>query len=246
MIENIDISTGKIQDKLKKLGIDKNTIIIFFSDNGGIITENKYPGIAEELMPMIAPSKRDIYKNGPLQYIATSNAPLRNQKGSVFEGGIREPMIVSWPAKIKPAQVSNAIVSSVDFYPTLLEIAGAGKPANQVLDGKSLLPVMLENNFDPERAIFWHYPVYHHDSPASAIRMGDWKLIENLVNGNVTLYNLNSDISESSDLSKVFPKKTKELYSNLKEWQKEVNAAFPKPNPDFNPEKRYVWEEHPR
>ena len=246
MIENIDISTGKIQDKLKKLGIDKNTIIIFFSDNGGIITENKYPGIAEELMPMIAPSKRDIYKNGPLQYIATSNAPLRNQKGSVFEGGIREPMIVSWPAKIKPAQVSNAIVSSVDFYPTLLEIAGAGKPANQVLDGKSLLPVMLENNFDPQRAIFWHYPVYHHDSPASAIRMGDWKLIENLVNGNVTLYNLNSDISESSDLSKVFPKKTKELYSNLKEWQKEVNAAFPKPNPDFNPEKRYVWEEHPR
>jgi uncharacterized sulfatase len=246
MIENIDISAGKIMQKLKDLGLDENTIIIFFSDNGGIITENKYPGIPEEMMPMIMPSKIDIYKDSPLKYVVTSNAPLRNQKGTVYEGGIREPMIVRWPGKIKAGLVSDAIVSSVDLYPTLLDVAGAGKPANQILDGKSLLPVWLENKYDPERAIYWHYPVYHHDVPAGAIRKGNWKLIENLVNGNVTLYNLSTDISESTDLSRVFPEKTKELYSLLKEWQKEVKAEFPKPNPDFNVDKRHEWGIHPK
>jgi uncharacterized sulfatase len=245
MIENVDNSTGRIMAKLKSLGIDKNTVVFFFSDNGGIITENKYPGITEELMPMIAPSKRDIYRDDPLQYVVTSNAPLRSQKGTVYEGGIREPLIVHWPGKIKKGTVSDAIVSSVDIYPTLLEIAGAGKPENQVLDGNSILPVLLRDEYDRDRAIFWHYPVYHHDVPAGAIRKGNWKLVENLVNSKVTLYDLSTDISETTDLSKAFPEKTRELYSLLKEWQKEVKAEFPVLKPDFNAERRFEWGKHP-
>lgn len=245
MIENIDNSTGRIMAKLKSLGIDKKTVVFFFSDNGGIITENKYPGITEELMPMIAPSKREIFRDSPLQYVVTSNAPLRSQKGTVYEGGIREPLIVRWPGKIKKGTVSDVIVSSVDIFPTLLEIAGAEKPENQVLDGESMLPVLLQNEPGQDRAIFWHYPVYHHDVPAGAVRKGNWKLIENLVTRTVSLYDLSTDISETTDLSNVFPEKTRELYSLLKEWQKEVKAEFPFPNPDFNAERRFEWGKHP-
>jgi uncharacterized sulfatase len=245
MIENIDNSVGGFLQKLRQLGLEENTLFIFYSDNGGIITENKYPGITEELMPMIAPSKAHLYPDHPLRYIATSNVPLKCQKGSLNEGGIRVPLLIHWPAKIKSGSVSDAIVSSVDFYPTLLEIAGAAQPANQKTDGKSLLPLIKENKCDRERAIYRHYPVYHHDVPASAIRKGNWKLIENLVNGELKLYNLEMDISESTDLSAVFPKKTKELLVLLKDWQKEMKAEFPLRNPEFDPARRDIWGKRP-
>jgi arylsulfatase A len=245
MIENIDNSVAGIMQKLHELGIDDNTIFIFYSDNGGIITENKYPGVTEELMPMIAPSKSHLYPEHPLRYIVTSNAPLKCQKGSLNEGGIRVPLLVRWPAQIKSGSVSDALVTSVDFYPTLLEIAGADQPSNQTLDGSSLLPVLKENQYDLERAIYWHYPVYHHDVPASAIRKGNWKLIENLVTGDIRLYDMETDISESTDLSAVFPNKSKELLELLKDWQKEMNAEFPIKNPDFDPARRYFWDKHP-
>ena len=245
MIENIDNSVAGIMQKLQELGIDDNTIFIFYSDNGGIITENKYPGVSEELMPMIAPSKSHLYPEHPLRYIVTSNTPLKCQKGTLYEGGIRVPLIVRWPAQIKSGKVCDAIVSGVDFFPTLLEIAGAAQPSNQTLDGSSLLPVLKENRYDPERAIYWHYPVYHHDVPASAIRKGNWKLIENLVTGDVELYDLETDIGESTDLSAVFPEKSHELLMLLKDWQKETKAEFPIKNPDFDPARRYLWGQHP-
>jgi uncharacterized sulfatase len=231
--------------KLKSLGLDNNTIVIFSSDNGGCTSENKYQGVEDELMPMIIPSKREIYEDSPLQYIVTSNSPLRSEKGTLFEGGVREPLIVRWPSKIRSGSVCNAVVSSVDFYPTLIEIAKTEKPEGQIIDGKSMLPAFLGEQIDSNRPVFWHYPVYHHDVPAGSVRKGDWKLIENLVTNNVVLYNLSIDISESTDLSKVFPEKTKELYSLLKEWQREVKAEFPKPNPEFNKERRYEWGMHP-
>ncbi len=146
-----------------------------------------------------------------------------------------------WPGKIKKGTVTDAIVSGVDFYPTLLEIAGAEKPGNQVLDGKSMLPVLFRNEYDKDRAIFWHYPGYHHDVPAGAVRKGNWKLVENLVFRTVSLYDLETDISETTDLSKAFPEKTRELYLLLKGWQKGVKAEFPVPNPDFNAERRFEW-----
>jgi uncharacterized sulfatase len=137
------------------------------------------------------------------------------------------------------------LVTSVDFYPTLLEIAGAEQPGGQVLDGKSLLPELLDGYYNPDRAIFWHYPVYHHDVPAGAVRKGDWKLIENQVTGKMSLYNLRADISEAMDLAELFPEKTSELKTLLQNWQKEVNAEFPVPNPGFDATRRYEWGVHP-
>lgn len=245
MIEQMDTSFGRVMDKLKSCGLDENTIVIFTSDNGGIISENQYPGVEEDRMQMLVPDKRHIYKNSPLQYIATTNVPLRGEKGSLYEGGIRVPLLVRWPANIKSGSLSKAIVSSVDFYPSFLELAGVTEPIHQIIDGESFIPILLNNQFDEERAIYWHYPVYHHDVPSSAVRKGDWKLIENLVSGDLMLYNLKYDISETTDLSKVFPEKTKDMYSLLKVWQKDVDAEFPKSNPDYNPAKRYEWGKYP-
>ena len=238
MIEHIDRSVAQVVKVLDEEGLTDNTIVIFFSDNGGLISRF-------DRIPLIAKSKLDLFDNGPLQYIASSNAPLRAEKGTVYEGGIREPMIVKWPGHVSAGGVSEALVSSVDFYPTLLELAGINPPEGQVQDGISLLPALTSDQYDPERAIFWHYPVYHHDVPASAIRKGDWKLIENLVTGKMSLHHLPSDISEAMDLSDLYPEKSKELYTLLKDWQKEVGAEFPQSNPDFDPEKRYEWGHHP-
>ena len=241
MIEQMDQSIGRLMDKLKSAGLSDNTLIVFFSDNGGVTSENQYPDVEEERMSMLVPSKSHIYKNNPLQYLATSNSPLRNEKGSLYEGGIREPLILKWPAKIKKGMISKAVVSSVDFFPTFLELANSQKEANQVLDGISIVPTLTKNEYNAERPIFWHYPVYHHDVPSGAVRKGDWKLIENQVSGDVALYNLNADLGESTNLAGVFPEKKKELYALLKEWQKDVKAELPQPNPDFNKEKRNIW-----
>lgn len=142
MIENLDNSVGRIVGKLKESGLTENTIIIFYSDNGGLI--GRYDQI-----PLLAPGKLDIYKDSPLQYIASSNAPLRGEKGTIYEGGIREPLIIKWPGKINPGSLSDAIVTSVDFYPTILDVVGARRPDGQVLDGKSIRPELLEDKYDP-------------------------------------------------------------------------------------------------
>lgn len=238
MVEHLDRSVGRIVDKLDEAGLSDNTLVVFFSDNGGLI------GRFDQI-PLLAQSKQMVYQDSPLKYIASSNAPLRAEKGTVYEGGIREPLIIKWPGKIEGGSVSEALVTSVDFYPTLLEITGMEKPEGQVLDGKSLLPVLLENNYDPDRAIFWHYPVYHHDVPAGAVRKGDWKLIENLVSGKVSLYNLQADISESMDLAELFPEKTTELKTLLQNWQKEIKAEMPVPNTEFDETRRFEWGVHP-
>ncbi|MCX6896754.1 MAG: sulfatase-like hydrolase/transferase, partial [Verrucomicrobia bacterium] len=172
MIEELDHSVGRVLDKLDALGLRDNTLVVFFSDNGGQISNDQYPGVTEAKMPVLMPSKQAIYRGNPLAYIATANTPLRGEKGMLYEGGIREPLIVSWPGRIKPGSVCPTPVTSVDFYPTFLELAGAAKPESQVLDGKSILPEVLNGKGDPERAIYWHYPVYHHDVPAAAVRKG--------------------------------------------------------------------------
>jgi uncharacterized sulfatase len=237
MIEHVDRSVGRVLQQLDQLGLDRNTLVIFFSDNGGLISRF-------DKIPLIAKNSLDVYTDSPLKYIASSNAPLRAEKGTVYEGGIREPLIVRWPQRIKPGCVSETLVSSVDFYPTFLELTGVDRPRDQVLDGQSILPA-LDGSVDPDRAIFWHYPVYHHDVPAGAVRQGDWKLIENLVNGESRLYNLKADISESTDLKDLFPEKFEALHTLLNRWQQEVGAEFPAANPDFDPERRHQWGRHP-
>jgi uncharacterized sulfatase len=100
---------------------------------------------------------------------------------------------------------------------------------------------LLYNKEFSRNFLYWHYPVYHHDVPSAAIRMNEWKLIKNLVTEEISLYNLNSDISETTDLSKIYPQLTSELSLSLKDWQNKINAAFPKKNPNFNVEKRFLW-----
>lgn len=238
MIEHVDRSVGRIIQKLDKLGLSKNTVVVFFSDNGGLISRF-------DKIPLISKEKQYVYKNDTLLYIASSNKPLRGEKGTLFEGGIREPMIVKWPGKIKENTISDALVSSVDIYPTFVDIANGTLPENQKLDGISLIPALKQDKYDKNRAIFWHYPVYHHDVPASAVRKGDWKLIHFLDDGHKELYNLRKDIGETTDRSPDNQEKARELYLLLDQWRKSVHARMPVKNPDFDEKRRWEWAPHP-
>jgi uncharacterized sulfatase len=238
MVESVDKSVGRVLDKLDELGLSENTIVIFFSDNGGL--KSRFDKI-----PLIAKQTQHIYEGDSLLYIASSNAPLRAEKGTVYEGGIREPFIVKWPGKVTPGQISDALISSVDFYPTFISLAGGKLREDQVFDGKNIMPEILGENNEPERSLFWHYPVYHHDVPKSVIRKGDWKLIENLVDGSFELYNLKTDISENSNLAENNPEVLNKLKVELRVFQKNTGAEFPLRNPNFNIEKRHIWQPHP-
>ncbi len=239
MIEHVDKSVGAIMNAVEEMGLADNTVFIFYSDNGGV--DNRYDNI-----PLLGGKSKDVYPEGhPLQYIATSNAPFRAGKGTLYEGGIRVPLIVRWPEKIKAGSSSEALVSSVDFYPTLLALADGKKPKKQVLDGHSMLPALKDNTFDPEREVFTHYPVYHHEQPMSALRKGDWKIVENLVTTEFDLYNLKHDVSEMTDLKFSFPQKLEEMKRSLKKWQKDTKAQMPVINPGFDQNKRYEWGKHP-
>ena len=238
MIEHLDQSVGRVMNKLEELKLEDNTMIVFFSDNGGLVSRF-------DKIPLIADSKKHYYEGDTLLYVASSNRPLRAEKGTVFEGGVREPLIIKWPEKIGQATTSDALVSSVDFYPTFAALAGGKLPDNQVLDGKSILPELMDEKVDPQRALFWHYPVYHHAVPASVVRKGDWKLIHFLDDDHLELYNLKEDIGETDNLVETYPDKTRELRQLLDDWRIEVNAEMPVKNPDFNPERRKEWGRHP-
>lgn len=239
MVEHVDKSVGRILESLDKMGIADNTLVIFYSDNGGV--DNRYDNI-----PLLGGKSLEVYPQGhPLRYIATTNAPLRAGKGTLYEGGIRVPLIIRWPEKVKPGSVSDAPVSCVDFYPTFIQLAKGEKPKNQALDGISLLPALTRNQFDPQREIFTHYPVYHHEQPMSAVRKGDWKLVENLVTGELDLYNLKYDVNEMTDLKYSYPEKLAKMKEILSRWQQDTKAAMPVPNPDFDVSKRYQWGKHP-
>lgn len=238
MVEHVDNSLGKILHELEDLELAENTLVVFFSDNGGLISRF-------DKIPLVEESKQYIYEGDTLLYVASSNAPLRAEKGTVYEGGVREPLIAWWPGHLEAGKVSSALISSVDFLPTFAELAGIELPGEQVFDGISLVDLFEGSAHDPERAIFWHYPVYHHDEPMSAIRKGKWKLIHNLVNDQRSLYNLENDIGETSDLSQSEQEITDELYQLLEEWRVDCGAEFPIPNPGFIPEGRYEWGVHP-
>jgi len=224
MIEHVDDSVGSILAKLDELKLADNTVVVFFSDNGGL--------------------RQHFRKIGP---IVTTNAPLRDEKGTLYEGGIREPMIVRWPGRVKAGDTCNQPVTSVDFYPTFLDIAGVKRPGDHVLDGESIVPLLVSSGKLQRDAIYWHYPVYHHSTPAGAIRQGPWKLIEFFDAGpsRCELYNLKDDIGESNDLAAKMPGKVRELQQKLGQWRESVNARLPKKNPDYDPDKAARWGRHP-
>jgi uncharacterized sulfatase len=211
LLEELDQGVGRIADAIDRLGLAENTLIVFVSDNGGLVKE----------------------QGGT---VTTSNNPLRGEKGTLHEGGIRVPCVARWPGVIPAAGVSDAIASTMDFYPTFLELARASAPRGQVLDGATLLPVLRDPAAAPGRdTLYWHLPHYHHSTPAGAIRQGDWKLIESFEDGSLELYNLRDDLGEAVNLAATFPDRAKAMQAALRTWRKDVQAQMPQLNPGFDP-----------
>ncbi|WP_236618313.1 sulfatase, partial [Rhodopirellula europaea] len=183
MTEHCDDMVGRLVDSLEQLDIADDTMVVFTSDNGGLYKRYDYRESADDLV--------------------SSQAPLKGEKGSLHEGGIRVPLIIRHPNAAKASTVCDEPTISHDFYPTFVEMAGGELPVNQTIDGHSLLPLMNEPTQTLDRdALHWHYPHYHHDRPASAIRERDWKLIEYLDGtGDVELYNLANDLGETKNLA---------------------------------------------
>ena len=207
MVESIDQSVGRVLATLRDIGREKDTLIVFTSDNGGF-------------------------------YKATSNAPLRANKGSYYEGGIRVPLIVKWPGVTQPGTVIHEPVTSSDLYPTCLAAAGLPLRPNQHRDGLSLLPLFRGETALGREAIFWHFPHYNrHPSsfPSSVIRRGPWKLIETFDPEGLELYNLEKDLSETDNLAAKRPDLTRQLHQRLQAWRHQVDAQMMEPNPDYDP-----------
>ena len=222
MVEHIDQSVGSIMDALDRLELADDTLLVLFSDNGGLHT--RFDGVGRE--------------------IVSTNAPLRAEKGTLYEGGIRVPLIVRWPGKTAAGTECDVPVSSVDLYPTFAAAAGAALP-DRAFDGLSLAP-LLEGKAAPDReAIYWHYPHYHHSEPASAMRKGDWKVIEYHEDGRLELFNLARDPGELHDLSTPFAEDALALRDELAAWRESVDAAMPEVNPEFDAEKAHIWGKHP-
>jgi len=225
MIESVDQGVGALMAKLGQLNLAENTVVIFFSDNGGV-------GGYRELG----------IQGGEI----TSNKPLRGGKGMLYEGGIREPMVVRWPAIVKAGTRCDVPVIGLDFYPTILEIAGLAKEPGQVLDGESLMPLLAQTGTLKRDALFWHFPAYlqggrgtWRTTPAGAIRQGDFKLIEFFEDSSLELYNLKDDIGETKNLAERMPDKTRALHQRLVAWRTAVKAPVPtERNPTFDPSTR--------
>jgi arylsulfatase A-like enzyme len=218
MVESVDDSVGRVLAKLDELQLTDNTVVIFYSDNGG------HSG-------------------------ATSNHPLRGAKGMLYEGGIREPFIVRWPQVTRPGSQCDEPVTGVDLYPTFAQITGSQLAEGYELDGLSLVPLLKDADAKLQRdAIFWHFPCYLQGSgdpdggpfrttPAAAIRMGDWKLIEWFETGRLELYNLGDDMGESRNLAETHPDQMARLYARMKQWRQSVSAPVPTmPNPMYDPD----------
>ena len=207
MVEAMDHAVGTVLQGIKQLGLEEKTTIIFMSDNGGLSTSEGFP---------------------------TSNVPLRAGKGWLYEGGIRVPMIVKWPAGAAPGGVCNHPVISTDFYPTMLEMAGLPLKTAQHVDGESFAPLLRGELLPRDRPLFWHYPHYGNQGgfPGAAVRLGAYKLIESFEDNRVELYNLQDDPGERDNLVDEMPNYAETLQSMLHEWQREIGARFPAPNPN--------------
>lgn len=209
MVAAVDDSVGAILAALDEQGIADNTVVCFFSDNGGLCTKPR-PG-------------------------PTSNLPLRAGKGWLYEGGVREPTIIRAPGVTKPGSVSDTPVVSMDFFPTILEIADLRAMPERHNDGVSLVSVLKNPHAKIERPLFWHYPHYHGSTwtPGASIREGNWKLIEFYEFGKTELYNLKDDPGEHKDVAAARPEIAARLAEKLQHWQRDMNARMPQPNPNY-------------
>lgn len=204
MVESLDNGVGRILNAIDELDLSENTIVIFFADNGG-------------------------------KHSYAEQKPFRAGKGWLYEGGIREPLLIKWPKRISGGSKSDELVSSIDFFPTFLEMAGVDVSKNTKNDGISIVPFCDAKKLKRE-TLFWHYPHYHYGSgmvPASAMRKGDYKLIqwyEKELTGEVgaiELYNLADDIGEKHNLARQKPELAEHMLEELNRWKKEVGAQLP-------------------
>ena len=219
MTECMDQNVGRLMKKLEELGLVENTLIIFVSDNGGWYTEPKSNN------KIILDREMD----GP-----SDNSPLRNGKGTLYEGGIRVPTIIKWKGKIMPGRISDEMIISTDIFPTVLDILNID--FNESIEGKSIASYLLKNSKIDRQQLFWHYPHYHKTTPVTAMRYGDYKLIRYYENNRLELYDLEDDLEEQNNLADSMPDKVKQMVMQMDSWLKDQKAKLPKANPDFNME----------
>ncbi len=214
MVKSVDDSVGRIVRALEETGRLEDTMVIFTSDNGGLSTSEGSP---------------------------TCNFPLAEGKGWMYEGGLRVPLIVSWPAEVRPGSVNRDPVSSPDFYPTIMEAVGSAPPPEQRLDGVSLMSALrgggVDRSTSPFPGLYWHFPHYGNQggTPGSSLRLGDYKLIEFYEDGRLELYALHQDLSEVRNLALQEPARCRAMHQALARWRSDVSAKTPAPNPDWNP-----------
>ena len=237
MLKSVDDCFGRIVDELDKQGIADNTIIIFYSDNGGNAHSN-VPGS----------SKTEAAEKNKSEFLAdwrkwagdqppTLNTPLRDGKGTLYEGGTRVPLMWAWAGKIKPATLSDAIVGPIDVYPTVIDLLGIAKPEAQKIDGVSYAKV-LQSEGELTRDAYFNYHPHAGANRAGGVwvRSGDFKLLRWFGNPSThELYNLREDISEANDLSEKMPDKVKELDTLIDGFLKDTGATYPRPNPAYKP-----------
>jgi arylsulfatase A-like enzyme len=247
MLKSIDESLGRIMAKLEELGLADETILLFTSDNGGNVHSNTETDRRRDQVEPGHPQWRAYasYRKYAGHLPPTNNHPLRAGKGTLYEGGVRIPLIVSWPGRVPANSVSNKVVSTIDYYPTLLDLLGIEKQPNVHFDGVSFAGVLKDPAATLDRkAVFNYFP---HGGPAKlpgvTVRSGNWKLIRWFaVNAEHPttheLYDLSMDIGESRNLAEQHPDVVQQLDALIDDFLRETNAAIPKPNPAYSMRKR--------
>ncbi|MCA9216069.1 MAG: sulfatase [Planctomycetales bacterium] len=204
MVNRMDHNVGRVLDELERQGLAENTIVVFTSDNGGVDFDQR-------------------------SIVPTSNAPLRSGKGTLYEGGVRIPLLIRWPEK--PAGETHELCRSEDFFPTFREMLGDAvkEDSSSELDGISLMPLIDAPSAKlSDRDFHWHFPHYYpRMTPGSAIRSGDWKLVHYYEDDRRELYNLATDPSEKHDISAEHSRETAEMYRRLEQWRKDIGANLP-------------------
>ncbi len=215
MVASMDENVGRVLRALDELKLADNTVVILTSDNGGVDFKTSKSG-------NIAP---------------TQNAPFRSGKGTLYEGGIRVPLMIRWPGLIKPGTECGEMVTSQDFFPTLAEGFGHKKVDLPEHDGVSLLPQLRDPKTRLTRkTLYWHYPHYYpRMTPGSAVRDGNWKLIHYYEDDRMELFNLGEDPGETKDLAATQSDQVRDLRAKLNNWRKSTDAKAPVPNPDWQP-----------
>ena len=210
MVASVDRSVGRIRAKLTELGTADRTVVLLAGDNGGYDVDGK----------------------------PTDNAPLRGGKGTAYEGGVRTPTMIYWPDTTVPGSSSVEPIITMDLYSTVLDIAGVSISSSEEIDGVSLVPLLRDPKQSLGRdALYWHYPHYHNygATPHSAVRAGEWRLVQFYEDSSVELYDLAKDPGETRNLAEQYPAVTQNLKQKLETWLRSVDAQMPTPNPAFVP-----------